>query len=186
MLVLSRTERFLYALEFSRILPWMLCCNCLKWWYKFITSYQAGVCSLLSAQFLPWQEILAIPSPGHSHAPPTCGPASGKFVASSLALNAFFIASQTGQSEDRAQLKKPNRRKLMLHSLTPLDHHNPRVIYDAGSNGNTEHRTGIISFLIMSRLLLIIPQHDVVNKTTNYHQNAELWLQLKIRTTSCW
>ena len=62
----------------------------------------------------------------------------------------------------------------MLHSLTPLDHHNPRVIYDAGSNGNTEHRIGIISFLIMSRLLLIIPQHDVVNKTTNYHQNAEL------------
>ena len=35
--------------------------------------------------------------------------------------------------------------------------------------GNTEHITGIISFLIMSCLLLIIPQHDVVNKTTNYH-----------------
>ena len=109
--------------------------------FQFITSYQGWVSALrsqvsfyLDRKFSPFPaQVTAL----HHH--PVAG-ASGKFVASSLALNAFNIASHTGQSEGRALLKQPIGRKVKLDSITPFDHHKPRVIYDAGATGtpNTE------------------------------------------------
>ena len=99
----------------------------------------------------------------------------------------FSLWMPTNQREGIRHHNQSDRRKYRI--LSKLSHlwiiTSPKWSMMRGK-GNTEHITGIISFLIMSCLLLIIPQHDVVNKTTNYHQNAELWLQLKIRTTSCW
>ena len=82
--------------------------------FQFITSYQGWVSALrsqvsfyLDRKFSPFPaQVTAL----HHH--PVAG-ASGKFVASSLALNAFNIASHTGQSEGRALLKQPIRRKVL-------------------------------------------------------------------------
>ena len=81
-------------------------------------------------------------------------------------------------------LQSTNERRQNLRQ--PLHHHNPRVIYDAGSSGTLDTGARGHNFISHVLLLLIIPQHDVVNKTTNYHQTPELWLHFKMRTTQCW
>ena len=129
----------------------------------------------LDRKFSPFPAQVTGAQPGPSQPAETCGdlwPSFGEICCffSRFECPHHHIAIQPIRG--LGLLQSTNERRQNLRQ--PLHHHNPRVIYDAGSSGTLNTGARGHNFISHVLLLHIIPQHDVVNKTTNYHQTPEL------------